>query len=97
MDAALSGRWDEAVSILAGRTQAYHSQCNQLYVPRLPALAFYDDALFPWMHELESRTDAIKAELQEIIASRGEEFVPCIQYRPGDPVNQRDKLNHSRN
>ena len=97
VDQALAGRWDEAVSILAGRTRPYHSQCNQLQVPRLPAITFYDDALFPWMRELESRTDQIKAELQEMLASRGEEFVPYIQYRPGDPVNQWDKLNHSRN
>jgi len=97
VDAALAGRWDEAVSILAGRTRPYHSECNQLHVPRLPALTFYDDELFPWMRELESRTDAIKAELQEMIASRGDDFVPYIQYRPGDPVNQWDKLNHSRN
>src|SRR5690606_12152874 len=97
VDQALAGRWDEAVSILAGRTRPYHSQCNQLQVPRLPAITFYGDALFPWMRELESRTDQIKAELQEMLASRGEEFVPYIQYRPGDPVNQWDKLNHSRN
>jgi len=97
VDHALAGRWDEAVSILAGRTRPYHSQCNQLHVPRLPAFPFYDDALFPWMRELESRTDAIKTELQAMLASRGEEFVPYIQYMPGDPVNQWDKLNYSRN
>ncbi len=97
VEAALAGRWDEAVSILAGRTRPYHSQCNQLHVPRLPAITFYDDALFPWMRELEARTDAIKAELQQMLASHGDGFVPYIQYRPGDPVNQWDKLNHSRN
>lgn len=97
VDQALTGRWDEAVSILAGRSRPYRSHCNQLHVPRLPALTFYDDALFPWMRELESRTDAIKTELQDMIARRGDEFVPYIQYRPGDPVNQWDKLNHSRN
>ena len=96
VDAALSGRWDEAVSILAGRTRPYHSQCNQLHVPRLPAITFYDDELFPWMQELESRTGVIKDELQELLASHGDRFVPYIQYGPGDPVNQWDKLNHSR-
>lgn len=97
IDAALAGRWDEAASIMAGRTRPYHSECNQLYVPRLPAITFYDDALFPWMRELESRTEAIKTELQDMIARRSEEFVPYIQYKPGEPVNQWDKLNHSRN
>ncbi len=96
-DAVLSRRWDEAVSIMAGRTRPYHSQCNQLHVPRLPALTFYDDARFAWMRELEARTDAIKSELQQMLASHGDEFVPYIQYGPGDPVNQWDKLNHSRN
>lgn len=97
VDAVLAGRWDEAVSILAGKTKPYHSECNQLHVPRLPAITFYDDALFPWMRELESRTDAIKRELQDMLARRGDEFVPYIQYKPGDPVNQWEKLNHSRN
>ena len=95
--AAVAGRWDEAVSILAGKTRPYHSECHQLHVPRLPALTFYDDGLFPWMRELESRTGAIKSELQDMLARRGDEFVPYIQYGPGDPVNQWDKLNHSRN
>lgn len=97
VDAALGDRWDEAISILAGKSKPYHSTCNQLQIPRLPALTFYDDALFPWMRELESRTDAIKAELQEMIVRRESEFVPYIQYPPGTPVNQWDKLNHSRN
>ena len=97
VDAALGSRWDEAISILAGKSRPYHSICNQLQVPRLPAITFYDDALFPWMRELESRTDAIKAELQEMIVRRESEFVPYIQYPPGTPVNQWDKLNHSRN
>ncbi len=97
VESALRDRWDEAASIMAGRTRPYHSECNRLQVPRLPAISFYDDAMFPWMPELEARTDAIKAELQAMLASRGEEFVPYIQYRPGDPVNQWDKLNHSRN
>lgn len=96
-DAVVANRWDEAVSILAGKSTPYHNVCHQLHVPRLPALTFYDDALFPWMAELESRTEAIKAELQEMIARREGEFVPYIQYPPGTPVNQWDKLNHSRN
>jgi len=95
VNAALGSRWDEAISLLAGKSRPYHSVCNQLQVPRLPAITFYDDALFPWMRELESRTDAIKAELQEMIVRRGSEFVPYIQYPPGTPVNQWDKLNHS--
>ena len=92
-----AARWDEAVSLLAGKSRPYRSECNRLHVPRLPAITFYDDALFPWMRELEACTDAIKSELQDMLARRDAEFVPYIQYKPGDPVNQWDKLNHSRN
>ena len=97
VESVVTDRWDEAVSILAGKSRPYHSECHQLHVPRLPAITFYDDSLFPWMGELESYTDAIKSELQDMLARRGDEFMPYIQYRPGDPVNQWDKLNHSRN
>ncbi|MGA9333502.1 MAG: aspartyl/asparaginyl beta-hydroxylase domain-containing protein [Rudaea sp.] len=96
VDAAVGSRWDEAVSILAGKSKPYASECNQLHVPRLPAITFYDDGLFPWMHEVEALTSAIKTELQEMLERRQDEFVPYIQYAPGAPVNQWDKLNHSR-
>ncbi|MFT3791265.1 MAG: aspartyl/asparaginyl beta-hydroxylase domain-containing protein [Rudaea sp.] len=97
VDAIAGGRWDEAMAILAGKSKPYAHECNQLHVPRLPAITFYDDALFPWMREVEARTEAIKAELQEMLVRRQDEFVPYIQYPPGAPVNQWDKLNHSRN
>lgn len=97
VQAAVNDRWDEAISILAGKSRPYRSECHQLHVPRLPAITFYDDALFPWMRELESRTDVIKSELQDMLARRGDAFVPYIQYKAGDPVNQWAALNHSRN
>ena len=97
LDGESASRWDEAVSVLAGKSRPYRSECNHLHVPRLPAITFYDDALFPWMRELEACTDAIKSELLDMLARRDAGFVPYIQYKPGDPVNQWGKLNHSRN
>jgi len=96
LDAALGSRWDEAVSILAGRTKPYRSECSQLHVPRLPALGFYDGSMFPWIDELQSQTAAIKAELAQLLAERIEDFQPYIAYGPGDPVNQWQQLNHSK-
>lgn len=87
-------RWLEAASILAGRTQPYHSECNQLQIPRLPAIPFYPRALFPWMGELEYRTEAIRAELQALL-EQDEGFTPYVAYKPGQPVNQWSELNHS--
>lgn len=94
--AALQSRWDEAVSILAGRTKPYHSECNQLHVPRLPAQPFYERSMFPWIDEIEAHTAVIQSELDALVSGRLEGFEPYVAYKPGDPVNQWGELNHSR-
>jgi len=88
-------RWQEAESIFAGRSRPFHSECNQLHVPRLPAIPFFDRSHFPWIPALEARTSQIRDELLQALASRQEKFHPYIAYRPGDPVNQWQELNHS--
>lgn len=90
-----AGRWREAAAIVAGVTQPYPQQANQLYVPRLPAIPFYDRELFPWAAELESKTGVIREELKSALAKEGKEFSPYIQLRPGQPVDQWKDLNHS--
>ncbi len=96
VEAALDQRWNEALSVMAGRTRPYPSECNQLYVPRLPALTFHDRAAFPWIPGLEARTGEIRAELEQLLAERLDAFEPYIAYKPGDPINQWQDLNHSR-
>ncbi len=91
----LASRWREAVSLRAGRTTPYVSESNQLHVPRLPAIPFYDPEQFPGLRELAAKTDVIRAELQALLDSQAEGFAPYIAYRPGDPVNQWQELNHS--
>jgi aspartate beta-hydroxylase len=92
---ALATRWHEASSILAGKTKPYHPVVNQLCVPRLPAVPFFERELFPFLAELESKTAAIRAELEAALATNRDRFVPYIQYAPGQPVNQWRELNHS--
>ncbi|RYY98740.1 MAG: tetratricopeptide repeat protein [Alphaproteobacteria bacterium] len=88
-------RWREAASVMAGLTGPYRQHANQLYVPRLPAIPFYDRSLFPWAEELESRTDLIREELKAALAAEGQDFQPYINLRPGQPVDQWRDLNHS--
>ncbi|HEX7238084.1 MAG TPA: aspartyl/asparaginyl beta-hydroxylase domain-containing protein [Gammaproteobacteria bacterium] len=92
---ALAGRWREAASILAGKTKPYHAVTNQLCVPRLPAVPFFERELFPFLAQLEAKTDVIRAELEAALAASRDQFVPYIQYAPGQPVNQWTELNHS--
>ena len=88
-------RWREAASIMGGSSVPYRSESNQLYVPRLPAIPFFDPAQFPWVSALEAKTDVIRAELEAALASSRDRFSPYIAYNPGDPVNQWRELNHS--
>ncbi len=91
----VQGRWREAAAIMAGRTRPYHADCNQLTVPRLPAIPFFERDQFPWVESLEARTDAIRAELLAALEGQKAEFEPYIAYKPGEPVNQWKDLNHS--
>ncbi len=89
-------RWRESASIMAGLSKPYHVDCNQLHVARLPAIPFYDRKLFPWASSLEAKTAVIRTELQQALKTAETDFQPYITYKPGDPVNQWQELNHSR-
>lgn len=91
----LAGRWREAVAIRSGTAQPQVSVSNQLYIPRLPAIPFFERSRFPFLDELEKSTDVIRGELQNALVSAGESFQPYIAYNPGEPVNQWSELNHS--
>lgn len=40
-----------------------------LYFPGLPAAAYLDRSLFPWLEQLEAQTDAIRQELLQLLSS----------------------------
>ncbi|MGH6628216.1 MAG: aspartyl/asparaginyl beta-hydroxylase domain-containing protein [Burkholderiales bacterium] len=91
----LAQRWREAVSIMAGRSRPYLVECNQLCVPRLPAIPFYDRDDFPWLDALEAMTDVIRDELFAALETGRDKFNPYIRLKPEEPVNQWQELNHS--
>ena len=96
LPAGMAARWREAVNIVAGRAKPYFSECNQLHVPRLPAIPFFDRGEFPWVAEVEAKTDVIRDELARALSAQQDQFNPYIAYQPGQPVNQWRELNHSR-
>lgn len=89
-------RFDESVGIFAGRAKPYAQQPLLLHYPRLPAIPFYDRALFPWLPDLEAATDTIRGELEVALEAAKEDFAPYIAYPKDAPVNQWGELNHSR-
>lgn len=90
-----AGRWREAASIFVQRTRPYFSACNQLHVPRLPAIPFFERELFDWCQGLEARTDVIRDELTAMLEHDRGRFSPYIAYAPGQPLNQWKDLNDS--
>lgn len=93
---AVRERWREAASIMAGRSRPYHAVCNQLHIPRLPAIPFFERERFDWIDQLEAATPAITEEWRRIWTRDNVEFGPYVRYAPGTPVNQWAQLNHSR-
>ena len=88
-------RWTEAAAIRAGRSKPYVSDSNQIHVPRLPAVQFFDRAEFPQFKALEAKTEVIRDELLAALETDRDRFKPYIAYEPGQPVNQWKDLDHS--
>ena len=95
VDASTLDRFDEGLEIYAGLKPAPKQEPLLLNYPRLPAIPFYDRALFPWLEKLEAATPVIQAELQALITGGMDGFAPYIAYPPDVPVNQWGELNHS--
>lgn len=84
-----------AVDVMLGRRQVYANQCFGLHYPFLPADEFLDREHFPWLAELESHTDTIRAEVVALLASADPGLSPYVTMPPGTPRNVWTDLNHS--
>ncbi|MEO8011344.1 MAG: aspartyl/asparaginyl beta-hydroxylase domain-containing protein, partial [Dokdonella sp.] len=78
--ASALARVDKCLAIYLGGVPASWADPRQkpsfLYFPDLPTVTYFDRALFPWYEALESRTEAIRAELESVLedASAFESF-----------------------
>jgi aspartyl/asparaginyl beta-hydroxylase (cupin superfamily) len=86
-----SPRFAEALAIMAGRRRIFVQQPTDFYFPGLAQTAFFDTAPFDWVPAIEAATDAIRAELQGLLASAAKEFRPYIH---GDP-NRASRVGHA--
>lgn len=88
-------RFDECVDIALGKKKTFTQQPSMLLFPRLPAIQFYDDALFPWLKDIEAATDAIRQELVAVMQDDADGFQPYVSHPDGSPLNQWKELNKS--
>jgi tetratricopeptide (TPR) repeat protein len=76
--AARLDRFDECKDGMTGRKRIYTQQPVMLNFPRLPAIQFYDGDQFPWLADLEAKTDAIEGELTALLRDSAPGFRPYI-------------------
>jgi aspartyl/asparaginyl beta-hydroxylase (cupin superfamily) len=75
---AVSARSAAALELLMGRRQIFHQAPTSFYFPELPQRQFYERDEFPWLADLEARTDDIRQELLAIVGHEGA-FQPYVQ------------------
>ena len=91
----LPPRFQRLIDTMTGRNRVHRSQPAGLDFPELPAIEFFDRALFPWFAELEAATAVIRSEYLALFTEAPETLEPYVAYQPGEPVNQWAALNHS--
>jgi aspartate beta-hydroxylase len=79
-----------------GRRKVYVQQPVNGHFPYLPALEFFPRDHFPWLAELEARTEEIRRELLAVLEDGAAGFAPYVAFDPTLPANQWAELNHSR-
>ena len=80
---------------LCGVRKVYVQQPTGPHFPYLPAIEYFDEALFPWLGTLEAAFPAIREELLALWAKDAPGFDPYVAFDPTAPVNQWSDLNHS--
>lgn len=74
-----------ALDLLLGKRELFLQQPKYFYFPELPQIQFYERGDFAWALELERHTQAIRSELEGILATQAG-FVPYIQREAHRPV-----------
>ncbi|MDI1296544.1 MAG: aspartyl/asparaginyl beta-hydroxylase domain-containing protein, partial [bacterium] len=80
-------RFRAGVDHILGRRRIYPNVCSGMHYPFLPADEFFDRAHFPWMPELEARTDVIRAELLNLMEQGPDLLRPYVRQDNGTPDN----------
>ena len=108
VDEALSGdrgqiapadrrRFDACVEHALGRRSIFANQCAGLHFPFLAAEEFFERRHFPWLEEIEGKTETIRAELEALLAGDDPGILPYVTMEPGTPANKWSLLDRSLN
>ncbi|HEY1560817.1 MAG TPA: aspartyl/asparaginyl beta-hydroxylase domain-containing protein [Caulobacteraceae bacterium] len=85
------------VDAVAGRRRIFQQDPIQIHYPGLAAIEFWDREEFPFLPELESHFEAIRAEALAVWTEGSPDLTPYVHYPPGAPLDQWAELNNSLN
>jgi len=88
-------RFDACIDHALGRRAIYANHCAGMHFPFLPADEFFPRDHFPWFEAIEAQTDAIRAELEAVLAEDAAAIRPYVAMAPGTPANKWSPLDHS--
>lgn len=94
LEAAERRRFDACIDHALGRREIYANQPAGMHFPFLPADEFFERSHFPWMEQIEAKTDVIRAEFEELLAQDRSAIRPYVAMEPGTPANKWSALDH---
>jgi aspartate beta-hydroxylase len=94
-DPATARRAGAFIDLTLRKRPNYRQEPVEFFWPGLPAIEFYDRALFPWMEAFEAATGEIREELAAVLAEDADRLVPYVNYPDSVPLDQWAELNRS--
>lgn len=73
-----SRRFENSLDITCGKMHRFVQEPRRFFFDGLPQIEFYERRDFPWLKDLESATDAIRAELKAVLADTVS-FTPYLE------------------
>jgi aspartyl/asparaginyl beta-hydroxylase (cupin superfamily) len=94
LEAAERRRFDACIDHALGRRRIYANECAGMHFPFLPAEEYFERRHFPWLEQIEARTEAIRGELEALLATDSAALRPYVAMDPGTPANKWSPLDH---
>jgi aspartate beta-hydroxylase len=95
LDEVRRRRFDACVDHALGRRRIYPNQPAGMHFPFLPADEFFERRHFPWLEQIEAKTEIIRGELEALLAGDEAGIRPYVAMEPGTPANKWSPLDHS--
>jgi aspartyl/asparaginyl beta-hydroxylase (cupin superfamily) len=78
-------RFRQSLAIMRGERRVYAQRPLKYFYPGLPLVEFYDRRDFPWVPALEASADAVREEVERVLADRSR-LLPYVEDSGGPRV-----------